>query len=89
MDRCADVKKILRSCDIHGKDVVLLWRNLESSEADTQASVFVRQGHYARDRDVVAAYPPADVSIEHIGDLTHVSLPAWLASGDPGGPTEG
>ena len=52
-------------------------------------SVFVRQGHYARDPDVVTAYPPADVSIEHIGDLTHVSLPAWLPPDDPGGPTEG
>ena len=32
-------------------------------------TVFVRQGHYARDAKVLATYPPADVSIERIGDL--------------------
>ena len=37
VDRCADVTKILKSCDIRGKDVGLLWRNLEPFEADTQA----------------------------------------------------
>jgi ABC-type uncharacterized transport system substrate-binding protein len=44
VDRCADVEKILKSCDIHGKDVELLWRNLEPFAADTQADIFVRQG---------------------------------------------
>jgi len=32
-------------------------------------SVFVRQGHYALDPKILATYPAADVSIEHIGDL--------------------
>ena len=32
-------------------------------------TVFVRQGHYALDPKILAAYPPADVSIERIGDL--------------------
>src|SRR5262249_60825616 len=32
VDQCANVEKILKSCDIHGKDVVLLWRNLEPFE---------------------------------------------------------
>jgi hypothetical protein len=32
-------------------------------------TVFVRQGHYARDRKVLAAYAPADISVDHIGDL--------------------
>ncbi len=32
-------------------------------------TVFVRQGHYARDRRMLAARPPADVSIGRIGDL--------------------
>jgi FMN phosphatase YigB (HAD superfamily) len=36
-------------------------------------TVFVRQGHYALDEKVVSAYPPADLTIEHIGDL--VQLP--------------
>ncbi len=32
-------------------------------------TVFVRQGHYALDPKIVASYPAADVSVDHIGDL--------------------
>ena len=32
-------------------------------------TVFPRQGHYALDAQIVSAYPPADLSIERIGDL--------------------
>jgi FMN phosphatase YigB (HAD superfamily) len=32
-------------------------------------TVFVRQGHYALDSKILAAYPAADMSIERIGDL--------------------
>ncbi|HET6349573.1 MAG TPA: HAD family hydrolase [Candidatus Krumholzibacteria bacterium] len=32
-------------------------------------TVFVRQGHYARDPQILAAYPEADMTIERIGDL--------------------
>jgi FMN phosphatase YigB (HAD superfamily) len=32
-------------------------------------TVFVRQGHYAHDAKIVAASPPADVTIEAIGDM--------------------
>jgi FMN phosphatase YigB (HAD superfamily) len=34
-------------------------------------TIFPRQGHYALDPKVVAAYPSADVTIECIGDLHH------------------
>ncbi|HKB13386.1 MAG TPA: HAD family hydrolase [Vicinamibacterales bacterium] len=37
-------------------------------------TVFVRQGHYALDAEQVARYPPADVTIERIGDLATASL---------------
>jgi FMN phosphatase YigB (HAD superfamily) len=33
-------------------------------------TIFPRQGHYALDPKVVAAYPSADVTLEHIADLT-------------------
>ena len=33
-------------------------------------TVFVKQGHYATDPNILAAYPPADITLEHIGDLT-------------------
>ena len=43
-------------------------------------TVFVRQGIYAHDRKVVAAYPRADVSIERIEDLLGCELPRlWSA----------
>ena len=32
-------------------------------------TIFVRQGHYATDPKILASYPPADISIELIGDL--------------------
>jgi FMN phosphatase YigB (HAD superfamily) len=32
-------------------------------------TVFVRQGHYAHDPEVFKKYPPADISVERIGDL--------------------
>jgi hypothetical protein len=32
-------------------------------------TVFPRQGHYARDPEILRRYPPADISIERIGDL--------------------
>jgi FMN phosphatase YigB (HAD superfamily) len=43
-------------------------------------TVFPRQGHYAHARDV-ANYPPADITIERIGDLTGYALPALLGAG--------
>ena len=39
-------------------------------------TVFVRQGHYALDEKVVSTYPPADLTIERIGDLHELSLAA-------------
>lgn len=32
-------------------------------------TVFVRQGHYAHDPEILAGYPPADLSVDRIGDL--------------------
>jgi hypothetical protein len=32
-------------------------------------TVFVRQGHYAMDPAILANYPPADLTVERIGDL--------------------
>jgi FMN phosphatase YigB (HAD superfamily) len=38
------------------------------------STVFVRQGHYATDPKILASYPPADITIGHIGDLLQYSL---------------
>ncbi|MGD0262652.1 MAG: HAD family hydrolase [Verrucomicrobiota bacterium] len=37
-------------------------------------TVFVRQGHYARDPKMLAFHPPADMSVERIGDLLDCRL---------------
>ena len=44
-------------------------------------TVFPRQGHYAFDPQVLATYPPADISVDHIGDLLAYSLDKLLAAG--------
>ena len=42
---------------------------------DRVTTVFPRQGSYARDPQMVGAFPPADVTIERIGDLLSRDLP--------------
>lgn len=32
-------------------------------------TVFIKQGHYATDPHILAAYPPADITLKHIADL--------------------
>jgi FMN phosphatase YigB (HAD superfamily) len=41
-------------------------------------TIFVRQGHYAADPKILASYPAADISIEHIGDLLQFRLAELL-----------
>ncbi len=43
-------------------------------------TVFPRQGHYALDPEVVARYPPADITIDRIGDLLNFSLESLVAA---------
>ena len=44
-------------------------------------TVFPRQGHYAHDSRLLAAHPPADISIEGVGNLLDYDLPAILDAG--------
>jgi hypothetical protein len=41
-------------------------------------TVFVKQGHYARDREVVASLPQADIAIDRIGDLVTYDREAFF-----------
>jgi FMN phosphatase YigB (HAD superfamily) len=43
---------------------------------DRVTTVFPRQGHYATDPKQLSAFPPADVTIEQIGDLLKYDLAA-------------
>jgi hypothetical protein len=47
-------------------------------------TVFPRQGHYARDPAVLTKYPPADVSVERIGELLNYNLQSLIAAGRGG-----
>jgi len=42
--------------------------------------VFPRQGHYATDARNIAEYPPADLTVERIGDLRNCDRPAFAAA---------
>jgi FMN phosphatase YigB (HAD superfamily) len=43
-------------------------------------TVFVRQGHYAHDPQILAGYPPADLSVDRIGDLLDYDLLTLLGA---------
>ena len=43
---------------------------------DRLTTVFPRQGHYAFDPENIAAYPPADITIERIGGLINADFSA-------------
>jgi len=46
-------------------------------------TVFPRQGSYANDPQVVKAFPPADMTIEHIGDLLDCNVPPFCITSHP------
>jgi FMN phosphatase YigB (HAD superfamily) len=43
-------------------------------------TVFPRQGHYAHDTEAIAKFPPADISIDRIGELLDFDLPGLLGA---------
>jgi FMN phosphatase YigB (HAD superfamily) len=45
--------------------------------------VFPRQGHYAHDPENNAVYPPADITIERIGELLNIDFTTLLGSPEP------
>jgi hypothetical protein len=45
---------------------------------DRLTTVLPRQGHYALDPRNIAAYSPADITIERIGGLINYDFPALL-----------
>jgi len=46
-------------------------------------TVFPRQGQYAHDPTITAECPPADITVERIGELLEYDLSALLASPKP------
>jgi hypothetical protein len=43
-------------------------------------TIWPRQGHYALDPKTLTAYPPADLTVELIGDLVNYDLTALLGA---------
>ena len=43
-------------------------------------TVWARQGHYALDPKTLIAYPPADLTVDLIGDLVNYGLTALLGA---------
>jgi phosphoglycolate phosphatase-like HAD superfamily hydrolase len=48
-------------------------------------TVFVRQGHYAHDPAILASHPPADLTIDRIGDLLDYDTPTLLGAATAAG----
>ena len=46
---------------------------------DRVTTVFPRQGHYAHDPKILASYPPADVTIARIGELSRLDRSAFFS----------
>jgi hypothetical protein len=59
-------------------DKLRLLSTIKQFWGERVVTVFPRQGHYALDSAAIAAYPPADRTIEHIGDLNSIDLSRWL-----------
>jgi FMN phosphatase YigB (HAD superfamily) len=51
---------------------------------DRLTTIFPQQGHYAHDPKIIAAYPPADIAVERIGDLCNFELAALLGAAKAG-----
>ncbi|MFM0502597.1 HAD family hydrolase [Paraburkholderia caffeinilytica] len=51
---------------------------------ETLTTVFPRQGHYAFDAKEISSNPPADVTIERIGELADIDVDLLLSSGKAG-----
>ena len=47
---------------------------------DRLTTVFPRQGHYATDASLLAAYPAADLAVERIGDLRECELSVFVGA---------
>ena len=62
-------------------DKLRILAQIKKAWAARVTTVFPRQGHYARDPEILAQYPPADISIERIGDLIEYDLPSFLQGG--------
>ena len=60
-------------------DKLRLLADIKKAWGARVTTVFPQQGHYALDPEIIAQYPPADISIERIGSLLEYDLRALLS----------
>lgn len=59
-------------------DKLRLLQAIKDVWKDRVTTVFVKQGHYARDKKSIEMYRPADISIRHIRDLLDMKRTAFI-----------
>ncbi|MGA7949552.1 MAG: HAD family hydrolase [Thiobacillaceae bacterium] len=47
-------------------------------------TIFPRQGHYALNSEILAAYPPAGISVDRIGELINYDIRALIGAAEAG-----
>ena len=55
-------------------DKLRLLAAIKTAWGSRVTTVFPRQGHYAHDPEVLRSYPPADITVDRIGDLLDIDL---------------
>ena len=55
-------------------DKVRILSAVKAAWGERVTTVFVRQGHYANDADLVARYPAADITLERVDELSAEAL---------------
>ncbi|HXX54085.1 MAG TPA: hypothetical protein VEI28_05890, partial [Thermodesulfovibrionales bacterium] len=60
-------------------DKLRILEAMKKGWGDRLTTVFVRQGHYALDKGKIAAYLPADITIERISGMIDLDLATLLA----------
>ena len=60
-------------------DKLRILTTVKKARRSRVTTVFPRQGQYAHDRKIIAECPPADLTVERIGDLLDYDLSALVA----------
>jgi hypothetical protein len=69
-------------------DKLRILDSIKNIWGDRVVTVFPRQGHYAHDPKILATYPPADITVERIGDLLRLDPQTLTGVRPPSAPPE-
>jgi putative tryptophan/tyrosine transport system substrate-binding protein len=76
IDRC--IEKLQASCRFRGANIELIWRNLDKTQAETQAQAFVVQGV-----DVIVAFEDASIAAAQKATIRNRVPVVFLHPSDP------